>query len=56
MKEYVLYYVQQFADFSEEQLFWRCQADNYDHAVEQLQNAIDSESNSKLVFVEHYKN
>jgi predicted ArsR family transcriptional regulator len=38
---------------SSQSLFW-CEADDYEHAVEQLQNAIESEG-EKLVFVEHYK-
>ena len=55
MKTFVLHYHQTFAGVESNcPLFWRCEADDYDHAVEQLENAIESE-NERLIFVEHYK-
>jgi hypothetical protein len=54
MQEYVLHYIQTLLGKESRSLFWRCQADNYEHAVEQLENAIESEG-EKVVFVEFYK-
>lgn len=46
---YVLHYVQDI-DGEEVDLFWRCQAEDYPHALEQLHNAEDN-----IIFVEWYK-
>jgi len=55
MKTFVLHYHQTIDGIeSTKSLFWRCEADDYEHAVEQLENAIESE-NEELVFVELYK-
>jgi len=54
MREYVLHYIQTLLGQESRSLFWRCQADNYEHAVEQLENAVESEG-EKVVFVEFYK-
>jgi hypothetical protein len=55
MKTFTLHYKQTFAGVeSTQSLFWRCEADDYEHAVEQLENAIESE-NERLVFAELYK-
>jgi hypothetical protein len=55
MKTFVLHYHQTIGGIeSTKSLFWRCEADDYEHAVEQLENAIESE-NEELVFVELYK-
>ena len=48
--QYVLHYVQ-LIDGQEIDLFWRCQAENYRHAVEQLHNAEPDD----VLFVEYYK-
>jgi hypothetical protein len=42
MNEYLLEFCTKDADIlddSENRLYWRCQAENYNHAVEQLKNA-----------------
>ncbi len=53
-KECVLHYIQTLLGQESRSLFWRCQADAYEHAVEQLENAVESEG-EKVVFVEFYK-
>lgn len=51
MKEYVLHYVTKENDTD---LFWRCLAENYNHAKEQLENYLDG-FNETLIFCEKYK-
>ena len=47
---YTLHFVQKIED-EEHDLFWLCQAENYEHAKEQL---LDAEPDGVL-FVEYYK-
>jgi hypothetical protein len=54
MQQYVLHYIQTLLGQESRSLFWRCQVDNYEHAVEQLENAVKSEG-EKVVFVEFHK-
>ena len=39
LQEYMLHYVEQDEDGKEASLYWRCSAENYAHAVEQLEDA-----------------
>lgn len=56
MKSYVLHYIQTYdlIDCNVSQ-FWRCDAENYEHAVEQLKDEVESNQSEKIVFVEFYK-
>lgn len=55
MKEYVLHYSQKHKDGDVvDGLFFRCTADNYEHAVEQLNDSVNSEK-STVIFHEFYK-
>ena len=49
MKHYLLHYV----DCCGDSLFYRCQADDYAHAVEQLEDA--ERHQGRVAFVELYK-
>jgi len=40
MKYFHLHYVQEEKDKTETSLYWRCQAEDIDHAVEQLTDSI----------------
>lgn len=55
MKPLTLHYrVKTNGEESNQPRFWRCEADDYDHAVKQLKEFLESE-NEELVFIEHYK-
>jgi len=56
MKSHVLHYIQTF-DLVDRNvsLFWRCDAENYEHALEQLKDEVEGNQSEKLIFVELYK-
>lgn len=49
MKTYYLRYVQQFDDATEEELLWRCEAEDLTHAKEQL---LDAEEGVVQIMIE----
>lgn len=52
-KGYVLHYRQTLDGVeSKTALYWRCDADDYDHAVEQLKDEVERIQGEKVVFVE----
>jgi hypothetical protein len=56
MKDYVLHFIQTHNLVDKNiSSFWRCSADNYKHAVEQLRDEIERNQGERLIFVEHYK-
>jgi len=56
MKDYVLHFIQTYNLVDKNiSLFWRCSADNYNHAVEQLRDEIERNQGERLILVEHYK-
>jgi hypothetical protein len=56
MKHYMLHFIQTYNLVDKNiSAFWRCSADNYDHAVEQLSDEIEHNQGERLVFVELYK-
>jgi hypothetical protein len=56
MKDYVLHFIQTYNLVDKNiSSFWRCPADNYNHAVEQLRDEIERNQGERLVLVEYYK-
>ena len=56
MKDYVLHFMQTYNLVDKNiSSFWRCSADNYNHAVEQLRDEIERNQGERLVLVEYYK-
>ena len=56
MKDYVLHFIQTYNLVDKNiSSFWRCSADNYNHAVEQLRDEIERNQGERLVLVEYYK-
>ena len=56
MKNYTLHYRQTIdGKESETPLYWRCDADDYDHAVEQLKDEVEHAQGEKVIFVECLK-
>jgi len=56
MKDYVLHFIQTYNLVDKNiSSFWRCSADNYNHAVEQLRDEIERNQGERLILVEHYK-
>lgn len=55
MKKYLIHYVQTTADNGEIDLYWRCDADDYSHAVEQLKDEVEHAEGEKLLFHELLK-
>jgi len=56
MKDYVLHFIQTYNLVDKNiSSFWRCSADNYKHAVEQLRDEIERNQGERLVLVEYYK-
>ena len=56
MKDYVLHFIQTYNLIDKNiSSFWRCSADNYKHAVEQLRDEIEHNQGERLLLVEYYK-
>jgi len=56
MKDYVLHFIQTYNLVDKNiSSFWRCSADNYNHAVEQLRDEIERNQGERLILVEYYK-
>ena len=56
MKDYVLHFIQTYNLVDKNiSSFWRCSADNYNHAVEQLRDEIERNQGERLLLVEYYK-
>lgn len=56
MKHYTLHFIQTIDGIEENtSRYWRCNADDYEHAVEQLRDHIERELEEKVVFVELIK-
>lgn len=56
MKHYCLVYRQTvLGKETKENWFWRCEAENYEHAVEQLRDEVEYTGREKLVYCEQYK-
>jgi hypothetical protein len=52
MKTYLLHFHQTGSDIP---LYWRCEAEDYEHAVEQLKDEVEHAQGEKLIFVEKIK-
>ena len=56
MKNYVVHFIQTYNLVDQNiSSFWRCSADNYNHAVEQLRDEIERNQGERLILVEYYK-
>jgi hypothetical protein len=56
MKHYCLVYRQTvLGEETKDNWFWRCQAEDYNHAVEQLRDEVEHCEGEKLVYCEEYK-
>ena len=54
MKNYLIHYVQSDGK-NEFDSYWRCEADNYDHAIEQLKDEVEHAQGESLLFHELLK-
>ena len=54
MKNYLIHYVQTEGK-NESDSYWRCEADDYDHAVEQLKDEVEHAQGETLLFHELLK-
>lgn len=52
---YLLHFVQTQQDNKEVSLYWRCDAENYTHAVDQLRDEVEHCQGEKLLFHELIK-
>ena len=60
LKTYVLRYiidepVDSDIEYEEQEFWWRCEAEDYDHAVEQLMNYYEGDDHAEVVYCELYK-
>ncbi len=55
-RDYVLHYIQTFngKDLGISS-FWRCFADNYEHALEQLKDEVERNQGERVILAEYYK-
>jgi hypothetical protein len=55
-RDYVLHYIQTFngKDLGISS-FWRCFADNYEHALEQLKDEVERSQGERVILAEYYK-
>ena len=54
MKTYLLHFKQTTKE-TEQSLYWRCYADDYNHAIEQLKNEVETIQGNQVIFCELLK-
>jgi len=55
MKSYLIHFIQTIDNAESQSLYWRCDADDYEHAIEQLKDEVENNQNEKLIFSEIIK-
>jgi len=55
-RHFVLHYIQTFNGMDIGiSSFWRCFADNYEHALEQLKDEVEINQGERVILAEYYK-